>query len=150
MPKLATPLTDIQVKNAQAKEKPYQLSDGGSLYLLVNPNGAKYWRMDYRIFNARRTAAFGKYPQVSLLKARQQRDTARSLIAEGIDPVELKREQNKRERAARPKAPMLHLSMNGLGEMVIENKSSRLILSAAQVAALRAFLTATNEETPGE
>lgn len=150
MPKLAAPLTDEQVNNAQTKDKPYKLSDGGNLYLLVNPNGAKYWRMDFRIFNTRRTVAFGAYPEVSLSAAREQRDNARNLIAEGIDPVELKREQGKRERAARPKAPLLHLSMNGLGEMVIENKSSRLILSAAQVEALRAFLTATNEDTPGE
>ncbi|WP_247869806.1 Arm DNA-binding domain-containing protein [Herbaspirillum sp. ST 5-3] len=48
MPKLATPLTDIQPRNAKPKEKPYKLSDGGGLYLLVNTDGAKYWRMDYR------------------------------------------------------------------------------------------------------
>ena len=150
MPKLAVPLTDLQVKDAQAKAQPYKLSDGGNLYLLVNPNGAKYWRMDYRIFNNRRTAAFGKYPQVSLSAAREQRDNARNLITDGIDPVELKREQSKRERAARPKAPILHLSMNDLGEMVIENKYRRLTLNMAQVEALRAFLTATNEETQGE
>lgn len=150
MPKLAAPLTDVQVNNAQTKDKPYKLSDGGSLYLLVNPDGAKYWRFDYRIFNTRRTAAFGAYPEVSLSAAREQRDNTRSLLAEGIDPAEVKREQSKRERAARPKAPILHLSMNDLGEMVIENKYKRLTLNVAQVEALRAFLIATNEETPGE
>ena len=46
MPKLATPLTDIQVKNSKPKASPYRLTDGGGLYLLVNPDGAKYWRMD--------------------------------------------------------------------------------------------------------
>lgn len=150
MPKLAAPLTDLQVKDIQTKARPYRLSDGGGLYLLINPDGAKYWRMDYRIFNVRRTAAFGKYPEVSLSAAREQRGNARNLITEGIDPVELKREQSKRERAARPKAPILHLSMNDLGGMVIENKYRRLTLSVAQVEALRAFLTATNEETKGE
>jgi len=46
MPKLAIPLTDIQVKNAKPKDKLYRLTDGGGLYLLINPDGAKYWRMD--------------------------------------------------------------------------------------------------------
>ena len=45
MPKLAIPLTDIQPRNAKAKDKPYMLTDDGGLYLLVNPNGSKYWRM---------------------------------------------------------------------------------------------------------
>lgn len=92
MPKLAAPLTDAQVKNAKAKNTPYRLSDGGSLYLLVSPDGAKYWRMDYRLLNTRRTAAFGKYPQVSLLEAREKRSTARKLIDDGIDPVQAKQE----------------------------------------------------------
>ena len=90
MPKLATPLTDKQPFNAKPKVKPYKLSDGGGLYLLVNPDGAKYWRMDYRLSSTRRTAAFGKYPQVSLSDARKKRAAARALIDEGIDPVQAK------------------------------------------------------------
>lgn len=46
MPKLAAPLTDIPTRTAKPKDKPYKLSDGGGLYLLVNTDGAKYWRMD--------------------------------------------------------------------------------------------------------
>lgn len=92
MPKLATPLTDKPPLNAKPKDKPYKLSDGGGLYLLANPDGAKYWRMDYRIFNTRRTAAFGKYPQVSLLEAREKRSAARKRIDDGIDPVQAKQD----------------------------------------------------------
>ncbi|MES2935307.1 MAG: integrase arm-type DNA-binding domain-containing protein [Pseudomonadota bacterium] len=92
MPKLVSPLTDIQVKNAKPKDKPYKLSDGGGLYLLANPDGAKYWRMDYRILATRRTAAFGKYPQVSLSEARDKRTVARKLIEEGKDPVQAKQD----------------------------------------------------------
>ncbi|HJV53469.1 MAG TPA: Arm DNA-binding domain-containing protein, partial [Noviherbaspirillum sp.] len=69
MPKLATPLIDIQPRNAKPKEKPYKLSDGGGLYLLVNTDGAKYWRMDYRYAGTRKTLAFGHYPQTSLAQA---------------------------------------------------------------------------------
>lgn len=41
-------LTDIKVKTAKPKEKPYKLADGGGMYLLINTNGSKYWRMKYR------------------------------------------------------------------------------------------------------
>jgi integrase len=92
MPKLAKPLTDTQPRNAKAKAAPYRLGDGDGLYLLVNPDGAKYWRMDYRIGSTRRTAAFGKYPNVSLSEARKKRNAALSLIDDGLDPVQAKRD----------------------------------------------------------
>jgi integrase len=95
MPKLASPLTDIQARNAKAKEKPYKLADGGSLYLLVNTDGAKYWRMDYRHADLRRTLAFGKYPQVSLAEAREKRMAARKLLDTGIDPNQDKKERSR-------------------------------------------------------
>lgn len=92
MPKLVAPLTEVQVKNSKPKDKPYKLSDGGGLYLLINSDGAKYWRMDYRLLSIRRTAAFGKYPQVSLSEARDKRSSARKLIDEGVDPVQAKQD----------------------------------------------------------
>lgn len=88
MPKLAKPLTDIQVKNAKAKAADYRLADGGGMYLLISKDGAKYWRMDYRLNERRNTLAFGKYPEISLVKARDQRKAARDLINDGIDPAE--------------------------------------------------------------
>ena len=95
MPKLATPLSDVQPRTAKAKNKAYKLSDGGGLYLLVNPDGAKYWRMDYRYLGARRTLAFGKYPQISLADARSKRIGARKLLDAGIDPSQDKQEQKR-------------------------------------------------------
>ena len=73
MPKLAKPLTDIQPRMAKGKDKPYKLADGGGLYLLVNPDGAKYWRMAYRWAGVQRLLAFGKYPDISLVDARKAR-----------------------------------------------------------------------------
>ena len=55
MPKLATPLTDIQVKNAEKKAKDDRLTDGGGMYFLINVDGAKYWRTDYRLNDRRNT-----------------------------------------------------------------------------------------------
>lgn len=91
MPKLATPLTDTQVRNAKAKDKSYKLSDGGGLYLLVSTEGSKYWRMDYRLNGGRNTLSFGKYPEVPLSDARKYRHEARSQIAKGVDPSQTRR-----------------------------------------------------------
>ena len=106
MPKLVAPLADIQVKNAKGgikpkgsggrtkpepTDKPYKLTDGGGLFLLVNPDGAKYWRMDYRMGEARNTLAFGKYPDITLEQARDLRKAARALVTAGMDPAQAKR-----------------------------------------------------------
>jgi integrase len=91
MPKLATPLLDIQVRTAKGRDKDYRLSDGGGMYLRVNTDGAKYWRMDYRLNGRRNTLAFGKYDDVSLKQARELRDAARELITKGLDPAQAKR-----------------------------------------------------------
>lgn len=98
MPKLATPLTDIQPRTAKRKDKPYKLADGGGLYLLVNPDGSKYWRMGYRFGGVQRLLAFGKYPEISLANARKARAAARAQINAGIDPAQTRRIE-KRQRA---------------------------------------------------
>lgn len=93
MPKLAKPLTDIQVKNAKPKEKTYTLADGGGMYLEVAPTGSRTWRMAYRQPNGKNTRlTFGTYPLMSLAEARSKRDEARKLRSEGTDPAQAKRE----------------------------------------------------------
>ena len=79
-------LTDSKVKNAKSLEKEYKLTDGFGMHLLVHPNGSKYWRLSYRFEKKQRILALGVYPSVSLSKARERRDEARKLIADGIDP----------------------------------------------------------------
>lgn len=86
-------LSDTKVRNAKGKAKPYKMSDGGGLYLLINPNSRKYWRMKYRFLNQERLESFGVYPDISLADARERRDALRKLKAKGIDPREYKREQ---------------------------------------------------------
>ncbi len=95
MPKLAAPLSDVQVRNAKAKDKPYKMADGGGLYLLVHSNGTKYWRMDYRFLGKRLTLAFGRYPQTTLLEAREKRVAARKLLDIGTDPGQQKKESKR-------------------------------------------------------
>jgi integrase len=79
-------LTDTRIRNARAAAKAYKLSDGGGMYLLIAPDGARYWRMDYRFSGKRRTLALGVYPIVPLASARILREQARALLAKGIDP----------------------------------------------------------------
>ncbi|QFY42063.1 DUF4102 domain-containing protein [Candidatus Methylospira mobilis] len=82
-------LSDIQVRKAKLQEKPYKLADERALYMLVNPTGAKLWRINYR-FNGKQKPpqALGVYPEVSLSDARIKRDEARQLLAQDIDPGE--------------------------------------------------------------
>jgi integrase len=80
------PLTDSAIKTAKPAEKPYKLADGLGLYLLVNPNGSRLWRIKYRVDGKEKTLSLGSYPDLSLVKARQCRTEARQQMAEGIDP----------------------------------------------------------------
>jgi integrase len=80
------PLTDKTARNAKRRKEPCKLFDGGGLYLLARPDGARYWRMDYRYAGKRRTLALGIYPSVTLAAAREQRDAAKRHLAQGIDP----------------------------------------------------------------
>jgi len=88
MPKIVTPLTDMQVRSAKPKDKPYKLADGGGMYLEVTPTGGKFWRMKYRRPNGKENRlSFGGYPEISLIEARAERTTARKLLSGGIDPA---------------------------------------------------------------
>jgi integrase len=79
-------LTALQVKSAKPKDKQYKLTDGGGLYLLVMPNGSKYWRYDYR-FVKRKTLSLGVYPELSLSEARNLHAEAKQKVKNGIDPT---------------------------------------------------------------
>jgi integrase len=92
------PLTDVKCRTAKGQSNPRKLSDGGGLHLLVNADGAKYWRLAYRWHGKQRTLALGVYPAVGLMEARAARDDAKRSLATNVDPSQVKRE---RKRAAR-------------------------------------------------
>lgn len=91
------PLTDTAIRTAKPTEKPYKLADEKGLFILVNPNGSKWWRLKFRIAGKEKLLSFGTYPETGLKEARSKRDDARKMIAEGIDPGE----QRKAAKAAR-------------------------------------------------
>jgi hypothetical protein len=92
------PLTDALIRKAKPADKPAKLADGGGLYLLLKPDGARWWRWDYRrpVTGKRNTLSLGTYPDTGLADAREKREAARKLLAAGVDPGE----HRKAEKAA--------------------------------------------------
>jgi len=86
MPKRIIPLSDVKIKNAKPRDKNYKLADGGGLYLLITPTGGKLWRMKYTYGDKEKLLAIGSYPTVDLSEARQQREAAKKLLKQGVDP----------------------------------------------------------------
>jgi len=86
-------LSALAIKNAIPKDKPYKISDGAGLYLLIKPNGSRYWRLGYRLHKKQKTFALGVYPNVSLAQARSDTNDARRLIAQGVDPTSHRKQQ---------------------------------------------------------
>jgi len=84
-------LTDVKVRNAKPGEKQKKIFDSDGMYLLVTPNGGKYWRLKYRYGGKEKALALGTYPEVSLADARQRREDARKLLANGVDPSAVKK-----------------------------------------------------------
>lgn len=93
-------LSDAACRNARGKEKPQKLSDGQGLFLLVQTNGSRLWRMAYRFGGKQKTLALGAYPDVTLESARERRRNARQLLADGIDPASHKKHAERAQRIA--------------------------------------------------
>ncbi|MFZ5756930.1 MAG: tyrosine-type recombinase/integrase [Pseudomonadota bacterium] len=84
-------LTDPKLKQAKPRERAYKLADGGGLYLLVTPDGGRYWRLKYRHGGKEKVLALGVYPDVQLIAVRKEAAKAREHLRDGIDPGLLKR-----------------------------------------------------------
>lgn len=123
-------LNDTFIKNStkhSGKNAGDKHADGGGMYLLVNASG-KYWRMDYRFAGKRKTLALGIYPAVSLAKARQRREKARELLADGIDPSTAKKAE---------KAQQVALSVNTFKAVALEWHAMKAKGCAAKTSAKR-------------
>lgn len=118
MAKTTTPLTDVEIRNAKAKDKEYNLSDGRGLALRVKSSGSKVWVFNYQQpYTKKRTnLGFGNYPEVSLAQARHKRDAARQLLTQDIDPKD-HRESQVAERTAE-----LNNTLEKLAEQWLEVK----------------------------
>ncbi|MDU9125085.1 tyrosine-type recombinase/integrase [Klebsiella aerogenes] len=95
------PLTDLEIRRSKPREKPYTLSDGNGLSLLVEPNGSKGWRFRYRFDGKPKMLSLGTYPTISLADARQKRDDAKKLVAAAINPSEVRKREKQDRKAER-------------------------------------------------
>lgn len=116
-------LTQFTIQKAPPKDKPYKLSDGGGLHLLIQPNGKRLWRFRYRFAGKENMLALGPFPDISLASARRKRDEARTLVAEGKDPAQQKKEDKLAAAVA---------SRNTFGAIVAEHLENLAAGGAAQ------------------
>ena len=93
-------LTDPAIRNAKPGDKVLKLFDEKGLYLLINPNGSRWWRLDYRFGGKRKTLSMGVYPETGLKDARAKRDEARKMLEKGIDPSQAKKAQKTSDSGA--------------------------------------------------
>jgi hypothetical protein len=93
-------LSEPCVSSAMPRDKAFKLFDGGGLYLLVTPKGGRYWRTKYRFAGKENTLSLGVHPEVSLEAARDKHEAARRLLAQGLDPAVVKRQENQEARDA--------------------------------------------------
>jgi integrase len=82
----------MAIEAAKPRDKPYKISDGNGLYLLVETGGSKLWRLRYFFDRKEKMLSLGAFPGVKLADARKKRDDARELLAQGIDPSNQRRE----------------------------------------------------------
>lgn len=115
-------LTDVKIRAAKPRAKPYKLSDGGWLYLLLTPRGSKLWRMAYRFGGREKVLALGQYPQLALKDARSRRDEAKTLLAAGTDPGE-ERRQAKLSQAATSATTFALVAADYLERLKRENRA---------------------------
>lgn len=89
------PLTNTEVKNAKCRGKDYSLHDGFGLLLYVSKAGGKSWRFRYvhPVKGKRQTFTIGRFPEFTLAEAREERERLRRMVARGIDPNEVKKEE---------------------------------------------------------
>jgi integrase len=148
------PLTEAKVKSLKPKAKPYKVSDYDSLFVLVTPKGSKLWKFKFRVDGKEKSLSFGKYPAVTLKRARLLRDEARTQIAEGHDPAEAKQKakaegkkktehtfrkfaekflakevkEGKSDGTIQKKEWLLRLAMDDLGDMPITEITAQTVL----------------------
>ena len=80
-------LSEFAVRKAKPRDNAYKLFDGGGLFLHVQPNGSKHWRLKYRFSGRENLLSFGPYPAVTIADARKRREAAKAHLAAGQFPA---------------------------------------------------------------
>ena len=90
-------LTDLAIRTAKPAPRPVKWFDERGLYVQINPNGSKWWRVKYQFMGKPQLLSVGVYPEVSLKEARQRRDEIRRQVRDGVDPSAARKATRSRE-----------------------------------------------------
>ena len=74
------------IRAAKTAQKPIKRFDQGGLFLLATPSGGALWRFKFKFEGREKLIGLGRFPDVPLKRAREKRDEARKLVADGKDP----------------------------------------------------------------
>mgnify|MGYP003392441273 CR=1 FL=1 len=107
-------LFDVTIRNAKPTDKDQRLNDGGGLYLLVKPNGAKWWRFDYTFSGKRKTLSLGVYPAVTLTDAREKARLATNKVANGIDPSDIRKDEKIEQARQKENEQRINLGLTAI------------------------------------
>src|SRR5438874_397240 len=91
-------LSDTKLRALKPQAKPYQIADGGGLFIEVMPGGKRVWRMQYRLAGRHEKLTLGGYPAISLQEARRLREEAKATVHRGESPMKAKRKMKVLER----------------------------------------------------
>lgn len=131
-------ITDADIEALPAKDRAYKYSVGHALFILVRPNGKKYWRIKYRHDGKENTYSAGVFPKVSLNQALEANKFVKSMILEGKNPNEFKKAPKPPKKALTDN--IFRLSLAKDGGMTIEANNTLLRLDPIETTALRSFL----------
>lgn len=127
-------LSDVKIRALKAREKPYKLADGGGLYLLVNPNGSRLWRLKYRFLGKEKLLALGAYPVTSLAEAREMSLAAKRALKDGRDPaIEKQRQTMQAAIAAADTFEAITREWHGKNESKWADRHGRKILESLEL-----------------
>lgn len=133
-------LTEHIIEKTPTPTKRARLNDGDSLYLIINPNGSKWWRFDYQFDGKRKTLSMGVYPIINLRTARENRDKARDLLANGINPSAQRKAAKNSEKAASKTQSDDRFLIDNEGALTLKLSRRTIVLTQAETMELTAFL----------
>jgi hypothetical protein len=140
----AMPLTDEVIQSLKPADKPVRQFDGGGLYIEISPSGSRLWRLKYRFLRKCKLLAFGKYPDVSIAAARTKRYDAKSLLAAGIDPGAIhKQEKTEGLAQAARQLAATRFMLDNEGGLYFHFGKRSVSLTAVETQELLAFLDDT-------
>lgn len=142
-------LSDKELQGLQANakpdgshtDKPFKIGYGKGLFILINPNGSKYWRFKYRFSGKEKNLSLGVFPEVSIETAINKRDEFRALLAKQIDPSFVRKkhkiESELANDAARLESRFLY---SDSGNLMIKLGNRKMLLNPDEARDLKKFL----------